>query len=430
MTLSQLSNPQLSVSKMAANLIPSEIIKLGQEVGARIKKGEQIANLTIGDFDPKLFPIPKLLENLIVEAYREGQTNYPAANGIPELRLALTDFLHQRLNIDLEPDEILISGGARPLIYALYQTIVDPGDKVIYAVPSWNNNHYCHLCGAEAIELEVGPDKNFMPQKEDIVPHIKEAVLLALCSPQNPTGTTFSSQNLQDICNMVVEENLRRSKDKKPLYIMYDQIYWQLTFGENQHHHPLEVVPGIKEYVVYIDGVSKCFAATGVRVGWAFGPRNIIDKMRATLSHIGAWAPKAEQWATARFLNDPSAIADYLDWFKPEVEERLRSLYEGLFRLQNKGYPVEVISPQAAIYLTVRFPWIGMSTANGDELQNMKKVASYLIDTCGIAIVPFNAFGASDESEWFRISVGTLAKDEIPQILSHLENGLKQLQKI
>ena len=115
-------------SKMAENLIGSEIIKLAGEINEKIKQGEKIYNFTIGDFDPKLFPIPTELTEAIIEAYRQGHTNYPAGNGIVELRQSVASFLMKRQGLEYNAnDEVLIAGGARPLIYALYQAIVDPG---------------------------------------------------------------------------------------------------------------------------------------------------------------------------------------------------------------------------------------------------------------------------------------------------------------
>lgn len=415
------------VSQMAENLIPSEIIKLGNEINARKSKGEQIYNLTIGDFDPQLFPIPVELRDFIIQAYMEGHTNYPAANGVQELRNVLSKTLKEQLDLSYSSEEILISGGSRPLIYAVYQTILDPGDKVIYAVPSWNNNHYCHLNHAAKIELEVGPEQNFMPRAEDIKPFIEDAYLLALCSPQNPTGTVFSKEVLMDISIMVLEENKRRKGVKKPLYILYDQIYWQLTFGGLKHEDPVQLVPELRDYVIYIDGLSKVYAATGVRVGWSFGPLEVINKMRAILSHVGAWAPKAEQIATARFLENPKAVNDYLNWFKPQVELRLRQLFEGFDELHKMGLPIEVIPPQAAIYLTIRFPLVGKTTKEGKRLNVQTEVTQYILDECHVAMVPFKAFGGTDQSEWYRISVGTLKLEDIPIIIGNIRKGLEQL---
>jgi aspartate aminotransferase len=143
------------VSEMAENLVGSEIIKLAGEVKEKIKQGEKIYNLTIGDFNPKLFPIPVELKSEIISAYQANETNYPAANGVLELRESVSHYLHTRQGLEYEADQILISGGARPLIYAAYQTILDPEDTVLFPVPSWNNNHYCHLTRAKQIMIEA-----------------------------------------------------------------------------------------------------------------------------------------------------------------------------------------------------------------------------------------------------------------------------------
>src|SRR5436190_9524689 len=172
---------KLTVSQMAETLVGSEIIKLAGEINDKIKNGEQIYNLTIGDFEPKIFSIPQELENEIVKAYAEKETNYPPANGIAELRFAVSKFLQDREDLSYTQNEILIAAGARPLIYAAYQTLVQPGDTVIFPVPSWNNNHYTHLSHAKKIEIMARPEDNFMPTAEAIKPHIKDAALISLC---------------------------------------------------------------------------------------------------------------------------------------------------------------------------------------------------------------------------------------------------------
>lgn len=257
------------VSQMAENLKGSEIIKLAGEVKAKIAQGNKIFNLTIGDFDPTLFPIPTALKNEIITAYTNNETNYPAANGVEELRVEVAEFLTTRQGLDYSPNSILISGGARPLIYALYQTIIDKNDTVLFPVPSWNNNHYTHLSGGKQQMIETRPENDFMPTAAELKPYIKEATMIALCSPLNPTGTTFTKEGLAEICQLVLEENQRRTVDEKPLYLLFDQIYWVLTYGETKHFDPVSLFPEMRDYTIYIDGISKAFAATGVRVGWA-----------------------------------------------------------------------------------------------------------------------------------------------------------------
>jgi aspartate aminotransferase len=423
-----IAQPSLKVSHMAEHLIGSEIIKLASEINEKIKKGEPIANLTIGDFDPKVFPVPTALLEEIINAYKAGHTNYPVANGMPELRQAVAAYVADTQSLNYQPDEVLIAGGARPLIYGIYSTLIDPGDKVIYPVPSWNNNHYCHLMQAKGVQVEAKPENHFMPTAAELKPHLKEGRLLALCSPQNPTGTVFAKQQLEDICDLVLEENASRAEGEKPLYVMYDQIYSALTFGEHRHFDPVSLRPELRPYTIYVDGLSKAFAATGIRVGWSMGPHRIIDKMKSILSHIGAWAPKAEQVASAAFLNNKAAITGYMDNFKSEVEYRLHAFYEGFQLLKKEGHAVNCIEPMAAIYLTVQFDLKGKTTEDGRKLSTTEDVTAFILDKAKFAIVPFSAFGASSDSTWYRLSVGTCHREKIPAMLDTLGNALRSLK--
>src|SRR6187200_3609069 len=209
----------MKLSHLSETLIGSEIVKLGGEIREKMRQGEKIYNFTVGDFDPSIFPIPKELEDEIVIAYRNHFTNYPAAEGNLDLREAIVSFMKEWEKLDYSLSEILVASGGRPLIYATYRAICDKGDKVIYAVPSWNNNHYTHFVGGEHIVIEANAANNFMPVAADIRPYVKEATLISLCSPQNPTGTTFKKEELGAICDLVIEENKRRGAGEKKLYV-------------------------------------------------------------------------------------------------------------------------------------------------------------------------------------------------------------------
>ena len=417
----------MKLSHLSETLIGSEIVKLGGEIRERIRKGEHIYNFTVGDFDPQIFPIPKELEDEIVDAYRKRFTNYPPGEGSLELRAAVSAFAKDYQGLNYSTDEILISSGGRPLIYALFRAICDKGDKVIYAVPSWNNNHYVHFVEGEHIVIEAKAENNFMPTAQEIKPHIKDAVFIALCSPQNPTGTTFRKDELEAICNLVLEENKRRSPDQKKIYIMYDQMYWHLTYGNIRHYDPVSLNPEMRPYTVYIDAISKVFASTGVRVGWSLGPAELLNKMKAILSHVGAWAPMAEQKGLTKFLSQKQAIERYLSHFKKELEERLRRIHLGFIQLKEAGHNVDAVVPEAAIYLTVKADLTGKKTSEGIELKTQADVTSYLLQKASLAIVPFYAFGAPKNSPWYRLSVGTCKKDEIDEMLSKLQHALEQL---
>lgn len=416
------------LSQLAETLIGSEIVKLGNAINDRIRNGETIYNFTIGDFNSAIFPIPKELEDLIVEEYRKGSTSYPPADGVLDLRNAVASFLKEWEGLDYAANEIQIASGGRPLIYTLFKAVVDKGDKVIYGVPSWNNNHYVHLTDGEHCLIDCLPENNFMPLPEDVAKHIKGATLICLCSPQNPTGTTMSKESLAKICDLIIEENNSRGADEKKLYLMYDQMYWTLTYGSIEHYNPVSLNPAMKSYTIFIDGISKAFCATGVRVGWSMGPANVIAKMKAILSHVGAWAPMAEQRATAKYLTQTAAIKTFLDAYKLELEYRLHHIYNGFIALKEKGYLVDAVTPQAAIYLTIKIDLVGKQTAEGTILNNQAEVTAYILGEAKIAVVPFYCFGASNNSPWYRLSVGTCKKEDIPTVLSNLEAALVKLK--
>jgi aspartate aminotransferase len=419
---------QPKLSHLAETLIGSEIVKLGNAISERIRAGEKIYNFTIGDFDPAIFPIPAALEAEIIRCYKEHYTNYPAAEGILDLRRAVSLFLKEREGLDYTEQEIQVASGGRPLIYTIFRAIVDKGDKVIYGVPSWNNNHYAHMTAGEHCVIECHPENDFMPTAADIKPHIKGAALLCICTPQNPTGTTLTKTALEEICDLVLEENKQRATGEKKLYLMFDQMYWTLTFGNTRHYNPITLRPEMKAYTVFVDGISKAFAATGVRVGWSMGPASVIAKMKAILSHLGAWAPMPEQNAVAKFLGEKEAIDHYLSHFKAEINERLQKIYAGFIALKEKGYAVDAVAPQAAIYLTVKINLTGKTTATGAVLQKQSDVTSYILHEAKLAVVPFSAFGAGADSPWYRLSVGTCKKEEIGEVFEKLEKALAALK--
>ena len=418
----------MKLSDLSETLIGSEIVKLGGEIREKIRQGQRIYNFTVGDFDPAIFPIPKELENAIVDAYREHFTNYPAAEGNLDLREAITSFIKEMEGLDYGPNEILVASGGRPLIYAVFRAICDKGDKIIYAVPSWNNNHYTHFVGGQHVEVEAKLENNFMPAADDIRPYVKDAALIALCSPQNPTGTTFRKTELEAICDLILEENKRRGENEKKLYLMYDQMYWHLTYGDIKHYDPVNLRPAMRDYTIYIDAISKVFASTGVRVGWSMGPSTVMTKMKAILTHVGAWAPMAEQKAVAKFLFQREAIKKFLADFKSEIEQRLREIYNGFMKLKSQGFSVDAIAPEAAIYLTIKIDLAGKTTEDGKLLADQSDVTAYLLNEASLAVVPFYAFGASRDSAWYRLSVGTCKKEEIPEMISRLGEALKKLK--
>jgi len=417
------------VSGMAAALVGSEILQIAGEIRALRAAGKAICNLTVGDFDPRQFPIPEALTDHVVQALRAGETNYPPSEGLLELRQAVCRFYRRTLGLEIEPRHVLVAGGARPLLYVAYRTLLDPGECAVYPTPSWNNNHYVHLAGAEGVAVPCGPGTRFLPTAAALAPVLARARLLSLNSPLNPTGTAFEPEVLRAIARAVVEENeRRRAADERELFLLYDQVYWQLCVAGTDHVTPGALVPAVEQTTVSIDAISKAFAATGLRVGWAVGPADVIERMSAVLGHVGGWAPRAEQLATARLLDDGAAVASFLEGFRARVAARLERLHAGFEAMRARGLAVESLPPMGAIYLSVRLAVQGLRTPAGARLANGEEVRRYVLEAAGIGIVPFRAFGVEDDAGWFRLSVGAVSLEEIEAALPRLEGALTALR--
>jgi aspartate aminotransferase len=406
-----------SLSTLAQGLVGSEVLKIASEVRALMASGRAVANLTVGDFSPTEFRIPPLLRSLIADNLEKGQTNYPPSDGTMELRKTVVDFYRDELGLTYPLEATLIAGGSRPIIYAAYQAVVDRGDKVIYPTPSWNNNHYTYLSGGEPIELVVGAETNFMPTAEMIRPHVREARLIAVCTPLNPTGTVMAREEVEKIGRLIVEENERRaSTGERPLFLLWDQVYWMLTFGY-EHFAPPQLVPESAAYTIFVDGISKALAATGLRVGWTVAPPAVTARMRDIIGHIGAWAPKAEQLAVASFLQQKDEITAYHEQMIRELRLRLDVLYDGFQAMRRDGLPVDAIAPQGAIYLSAQFDLI-------DRFKTNEAIRHFLLEEAGFAVVPFQAFGLKREDGWFRLSVGAVSVRDCEEGLQRVRAAL------
>jgi aspartate aminotransferase len=414
---------EAGLSALSRGLVGSEVLRIAAEIRGLIARGQPVCNLTVGDFDPREFRPPDRLLDGVRQALGDGHTNYPPSNGVLELRQAVTRYYRREFGLDYPVESVLVASGARPLIYATYRALVDPGDLVAFPVPSWNNNHYVYLTGARGVPIEVSRESRFHPtaaQVRGLLPHVR---LLALNTPLNPTGTTMEPDILAEICSDLVEENQRRAgRGERPAFLMFDQVYWSLEFGRWEPISPPRLVPECAPYVVMLDAISKSLAATGLRVGWSVAAPAVTQRMSDLLGHVGAWAPKAEQVATAAFLDDVPAFDEFRRDMHQRLRQRLDLLYRRLSAMRLEGLPIEVVEPQGTLYLSVRFDLFGRRV-NGREIVANDDIRALLLQEAGIGVVPFQAFGLAGESGWFRLSVGGVA-------LQAIEDGLTRLQAL
>ena len=416
-----------ALTEVGATMTGSRILGIAAQVKGMIADGVDICNLTVGDFNPSHFPIPSSLTQHIDAQVAAGQTNYPPADGMPELRKSIANFYARELGVAFSHDSVVVGSGARPPIYATYKLFLAPGDTLTYAIPSWNNEYYAHLNQTRVITVQTKPEQRFMPTLAQLEPHLKETRVLHLNSPLNPCGTCIEEDALRDICEAVVQENRRReAAGEKSLILLYDMVYWLLTFGE-KHVHPIGVCPEIAPYTVYVDAISKAFAGTGLRVGWGVVPPYLQGKFKALIGHMGAWAPRPVQLATADFLADEKAMHDYLDTFRSEIKSRLDCIYHTFKGMEDDGLPVTAIPPQGAIYLSVRCNLMGKTLPDGTSISTNEQIRQYLLHEARVAVVPFRAFGLEGETGWFRMSIGAVSQEALEAAMARLETAIRRL---
>jgi aspartate aminotransferase len=286
------------------------------------------------------------------------------------------------------------------------------------------------MTGAEGVALPTRAEDGFMPTLDQLAPHLGSARMVCINSPLNPTGTVISESHLRGILEAVVEENERRSREGRPhLFLLHDQVYSLLVFGEARHHMPATILPESARWTISLDGISKGFAATGLRVGWVLAAPELTRRMKNVLGHVGAWAPRPEQVAVAEFLNDPAAVESFGQTMNRRVQQRLQALYDGFAALKNEGYPVDCISPQGAIYLSLKLDLVGRSIG-GVKLDSNEAIRQQLLERAGVAVVPFQAFGLEEHSGWFRLSVGAVSLAEIEEALPRLRGLLDMVDGV
>ena len=407
------------LSEMANGMERSRILTIAASVRAMISEGHDVAPFTVGDFSPEQFEVPGELLSGIIEAVSERETNYPPAAGLPELRECLAEWMKNRYGVDVGSEGIIVGSGARPVLYSSFRLFLEPGDGLAYGVPAWNNHYYVHLNDAVGIPIPGTPESRFLPTADGISEHIKDIRVLILNSPLNPTGTCFTKEELAEICDVILNENRERERDGiKPVMLVYDQVYSTMTADGVSHVHPVQVCPGIFDYTITLDAISKSLTGTGLRLGWMALPPTLAPPVVALIGHMGAWPARPIQKAAANLYAQPDLLEEYFTRLDSKIAERMNILEQRLAELSNYG--VSYVKPEGGIYLTTRF-----NLFNQLGVQTNEEIRQWLLESAGVAIVPFQAFGLDDESGWFRISVGSVGVDDIIAAMDRLESALK-----
>jgi aspartate aminotransferase len=392
-----LTEEEMELSRRVLNMSTSPTIAITSKAKELKAKGVDVIGFGAGEPD---FDVPEHVKEAAKKAVDSGFSKYTSPAGIPELREAVAHKLKTENGIDYSPNEIVITNGAKQALFNLMLSVVDEGDEVIIPKPYWvTYPEQVKFAGGKPVFVETKEEKGFSLTLEDIEPAVSSRTkALILCTPHNPTGAVIPEEELRRIGEFCVE---------KGILIVSDECYEKLTYDGFVHKSVASISEEIKEITVTVNALSKTFAMTGWRVGYAAGPREIIDAMvkinSQSISNVNSIAQKA---AVAALLSPKDFLNDWLKAY----DERRRYMVKTL----NEIPGVSCVMPKGAFYA---FPNVKSLLKMGNFKTDFE-LAEYLLEEAKIAVVPGSAFGAPG---YLRLSYAVS--------MEKIEEGLERFKK-
>ena len=386
-------SPTMAVTKMAAEMKAA---------------GQDIIGLGAGEPD---FDTPDHIKNAAIEAIKNGETKYTAVDGTPALKKAIAKKFYKDNSIKYNIDEIIVSVGGKQVLYNALMSSINPGDEVIIPSPFWvSYPDMVSLAGGVPIIVEGKEKNNFKIQPEDIRDKIStKTKWIIINSPSNPTGSSYSEEELRDIGNLLLEyENI---------FVMSDDIYEKIIYDDFKFFSLAEVMPELKDRILTVNGVSKAYAMTGWRIGYAGGPKHLITAMSKLQSQSTSNPSSISQAAALAALEGPEE-------FLLERNERFKTRRDMVVKMLNECNGLSCIKPSGAFYVYPSCSGIiGKSSKEGKLIENSIDFSSYLLESVGVAVVPGSAFGADP---FFRISYAT-SESILEEACNRIKKACEQL---
>ena len=360
-------------------------------------QGKDIIHLEIGQPD---FSTPMNVCEAAFKAMKDGHTGYCPSAGLPEFREVVAQHISETRGIDIHPDEVTVTPGAKPIIFFTILALIDEGDEVIYPEPGFPvYESVIDFIGGKAVPLLLREDVDFRFRIEDLIDAITERTkLLILNSPQNPTGGTLTEADLNAIAELARKHNF---------YILTDEVYSRLLY-EGTHQSILSL-PGMKEKTILIDGHSKTYAMTGWRLGYGVAPREIADKITRLTINSNSCTATFTQIAGIEALTGPQTFVTQM---VSEFKIRRDAIVDGLNAIDG----ITCIKPLGSFYV---FPNVTQLPLSCEAL------ADYLMDEVGVALLPGTAFGKYGDG-YLRLSYAN-SLENIKDALSRIESAIAKL---
>ncbi len=340
------------------------------------KQGRNIVHLEIGEPD---FDTPNNIKEAAVKALKAGYTHYVPAAGIPELRTAIAEYLSKSRDITVDPDEVVVTPGAKPIIFYSILACVEPGDEVMYPNPGFPiYESMVNFLGAKPVPMPLKEENDFAIENDDTADKItKKTKLIILNSPENPTGGVLTKDNLEVIAD--------RIKGRDDVLVLTDEVYSQIIYQGK--HQSIASLPGMKEKTILLDGFSKTYAMTGWRLGYAAMRKDLAQRIAQLMINSNSCTCAFTQMAGAEALRGPQ---DEARKFVEEFRRRREVIVNGL----NKIKGITCKKPRGAFYVFPNVKSFGIQS---------KKLADQILQDAGVAVLSGTAFGSYGEG-YLRLS--------------------------
>ncbi len=396
----------MHISARAQKMEPSATLAVTAKAKSLKREGKPVISFGAGEPD---FDSPPSAIRYAEEAMKKGQTHYTPGTGIPELREEVCRYYKEHFGLEYAPGNVVVGSGAKPLIYEALGCLLDPGDEVLVFTPAW-------VSYVEQIRLFDGVPVLVDTSETDFVPRIadvRKAVTprtraMIINTPNNPTGAVYDEECLGDLGRLAVEKNI---------VIIYDEIYERLIYGDAVHHQILNLVPEAKDLTLIVNGVSKAFAMTGWRIGYALGPSSLMGYLGDMQGHITSNASSVAQWASVGALREAEAdVVTMQKAFSGRRDLAVKLLREMPF--------ISFTEPTGAFYV-----WFSIEDAlgrswKGQRLESDTDFCKVLLEAKYLAVVPGSAFMSPGN---VRISYAS-SEEEIREGLGRLKEFLEELE--
>ncbi|WP_421792972.1 pyridoxal phosphate-dependent aminotransferase [Hyphobacterium sp.] len=379
----------IELSQALARVQPSATLAVTQKASELKAQGIDVISLGAGEPD---FDTPEHVKQAAIDAIRAGKTKYTAVDGLPELKEAICGKFKRENQLEYVPSQISVAPGGKPILFNALIATLNPGDEVLIPAPYWvSYPEMVRLCGGEpkTIPADIQTGFKIKPEALDaaITPQTKWFIFN---SPSNPTGAGYTAEEIRELAEVLLRH--------PHVWVMTDDMYEHIAYDGFRFATMAEVEPNLKDRTLTTNGVSKAFAMTGWRIGYAGGPAKLITAMRKVMSQTTSNATSISQWAAVGALTGPM---DFVEERNAAFKRRRDLVLADINASAGLSAPV----PEGAFYIFADCgPWIGKTSAKGNSLKDDVGVCAALLEEEAVAAVPGAAFGGSPG---FRISYAT-----------------------